>query len=251
MPKRSSRSFYDKTYFESYGGTGYTWETTFLTLKPFANSIINLMSFYTSYNPSLTVLDIGCAKGYLVKMLREKVDAWGVDISDYAINNAPDDVRVYLKKVDVEKEVLPFRDQFFDLVISISTLEHLHLRRLPFTLLEIHRVLKHSGLFIINVPNPFNKSEREKPEHVTMLSMEAWIKFIEKFGFHYNRKLSSIFEFLRIKEMANLYISHHNHFQLIGIRLAFPSKMKTLLPWLMMLKRKLRPPSFSLLFSKP
>jgi hypothetical protein len=48
MPERSSKSFYDKTYFDYYGGIGYTWETVYLTLKPFANSILNLTSLCTS-----------------------------------------------------------------------------------------------------------------------------------------------------------------------------------------------------------
>jgi hypothetical protein len=39
-----------------------------------------------------------------------------------------------------------------------------------------------------------------------MLSKEGWIKLVEKFGFRYNPKLSSFFESVRIKEIANLYM---------------------------------------------
>jgi predicted TPR repeat methyltransferase len=54
---------------------------------------------------------MGCAKGYLVKILREEgMDAWGVEISDYAMSNAPDEVRVYHKLTNIENEALPFQD---------------------------------------------------------------------------------------------------------------------------------------------
>ncbi|MBA2320135.1 MAG: class I SAM-dependent methyltransferase [Deltaproteobacteria bacterium] len=44
------------------------------------------------------VLDIGCAKGFLVRHLRELgVDAWGSDVSAYAIESAPDSVKPYVR----------------------------------------------------------------------------------------------------------------------------------------------------------
>src|SRR5438552_12783041 len=43
-----------------------------------------------------TVLDAGCAIGLLVEALRDRgVDAYGVDISDYAISQVREDVRLY------------------------------------------------------------------------------------------------------------------------------------------------------------
>lgn len=50
-----------------------------------------------------TFLDVGCAKGYLVKQLRELgITAYGIDISDYAIDQAPADVRPYLRQLKVQ-----------------------------------------------------------------------------------------------------------------------------------------------------
>lgn len=248
---RKTRSFYDKNYFERYGGTGYTPETAYWHLRPFATSISSLVKFYVRRKPSVRALDIGCAKGYLVKMLREGgIEALGVDVSEYTVNNALDDVKPYLHKVDVENEFLPFQHKFFDLIISHSTFEHLRLRRMPFILSEIHRVLKLGGLLIINVPSPLNKAEAEKPEHITMLSRKEWIKLIENLGFHYDSKLSRLFTNMNVKEIATLYILSHHSFQFMRKNFYFPKEMKTLAPYLIMLKRKLFAPNFSLIFNR-
>ena len=120
------KNVYDKDYFEKYSGTGYTLESTYLILRPFAVSIVNLMRFAKPFKSPVRALDIGCAKGYLVKMLRlEGIEAYGVDISEYAIQNSPSEIRQYLHRVDVETESLPFPEKFFDMIISIATFEHL------------------------------------------------------------------------------------------------------------------------------
>jgi len=197
------------------------------------------------------VLDVGCAKGYLVKMLRDrKIEAWGVDVSEYAIENAPEDVRFYLNKINVEDEPLPFFDRFFRLVVSIATFEHLDLRRSPFFLSEINRVLEPNGILMINVPNPLNKTETEKPEHKTVINMKKWIELIEKSGFRYEPSLSRLFEALRVEEIVALYILTRRRFQFMHLCFHFPRKMKTLVAHLMILKRKLLPLNNSLVFRR-
>ena len=45
-----------------------------------------------------TVLDAGCAKGFLVEALRDKgVDAFGIDISKYAISQVRSDIQQYCR----------------------------------------------------------------------------------------------------------------------------------------------------------
>lgn len=61
------------------------------------------------------ILDIGTGCGYLVKILREKgCDAWGLEISDYAIQNSCDSEHV--RKGDVRD--IPFASDRFDLIFS-------------------------------------------------------------------------------------------------------------------------------------
>jgi hypothetical protein len=69
-----------------------------------------------------SALDAGCAMGMLVESLRDRgVEAFGVDISEYAVGNARDDVRPYCVQGSVT-EPFPRR---YELITCIETLEHL------------------------------------------------------------------------------------------------------------------------------
>jgi methionine biosynthesis protein MetW len=107
--------------------------------------------FAIESNPK-TVLDIGCGDGTIAKIIKELTDAevYGVDVSD-------DQVQISLKKgiiaqkIDVCRENLPFKQQFFDVVLLSRVIEHLI--NPDFTISEINRVLKRGGILILSTPN--------------------------------------------------------------------------------------------------
>ena len=69
------------------------------------------------------VLEIGCAKGFLVKDLRDvRVDAYGIDISQYAIDNCEDGMSPYLSVAD-GRDLSSYSRNEFDVVISLRFLE--------------------------------------------------------------------------------------------------------------------------------
>lgn len=69
-----------------------------------------------------TVLDAGCAMGFLVEGLRNRgVDAAGIDISEYAIDKVHADIKPHCSLGSVTDE-LPRR---YDLIVCIEVLEHL------------------------------------------------------------------------------------------------------------------------------
>ncbi len=69
-----------------------------------------------------TALDAGCAMGLLVEQLRLRgVEAEGLDISAYAIANAPEAVREHVRVASVAE---PF-ERRYDLIVCIEVLEHL------------------------------------------------------------------------------------------------------------------------------
>lgn len=69
-----------------------------------------------------TVLDAGCAKGFLVEGFRNRgVDAWGVDISEYAIQEVFETVKPYCWVGSIV-DLFP---QKYDLIVSIEVLEHM------------------------------------------------------------------------------------------------------------------------------
>jgi len=113
-------SDYDRNYYEAGPQTGkslyqnYRWIPE-LTI-PLAHHFVQYMGI--KYNEP--ILDFGCAKGYLVHALRLlDYKAFGVDISDYAISQAPREVAPYVKLVRPFPEI-----GVFDHIICKDVLEH-------------------------------------------------------------------------------------------------------------------------------
>lgn len=89
------------------------------------------------------ILDIGCGKGFLlyeISLLVPGVEIYGIDISNYAIENAKEEIKDRLQVGNATK--LPFPDNYFDLVYSITTLHNLHNYDLDKALREMERVAK-------------------------------------------------------------------------------------------------------------
>ena len=69
-----------------------------------------------------SVLDAGCAMGFLVEALRARgVEAYGIDVSEYAISQVHESAAEYCQVGSIA-EPLPRR---YDLIVSIEVLEHI------------------------------------------------------------------------------------------------------------------------------
>jgi protein-L-isoaspartate(D-aspartate) O-methyltransferase len=87
------------------------------------------------------VLDVGCGKGFQLVELQKAVPGLivhGLDISEYAVENAHESVKDSLVLGTAAK--LPFPDNHFDYVFSINTLHNLPNAELHDALCEIERV---------------------------------------------------------------------------------------------------------------
>ena len=87
------------------------------------------------------ILDVGCGKAFLLYELSQllpRARIVGVDISDYALEHAKEEVKPMLQWASAD--ALPFGDDEFDLVISINTLHNLYLPQLWQALQEMQRV---------------------------------------------------------------------------------------------------------------
>lgn len=125
---------YGAEYFDGdrkYGYGGYYYDGRW---RPAARHIIE----HYALDASSKVLDVGCAKGFLVADLVPWVDAYGLDVSRYALLNCDRNVvgRLHFGTA----AFLPFPDDSFDLVLSINTLHNLPRPRLIRALQEIVRV---------------------------------------------------------------------------------------------------------------
>ena len=96
------------------------------------------------------VLDAAAGYGALSKRLFEM----GYEVYPVDINPSKFKVKeLKCLKVDLNKN-LPFQDNFFDLVVSVETIEHL--KNVWHFIKELHRVLKPNGQLIITTPNITN-----------------------------------------------------------------------------------------------
>ena len=75
-------NYYNQTYYQTHCGEEYErgngWEEVFAC---YAQRIIREICPHS-------VLDVGCAKGFLVEALRDQgLEAFGIDISEYAVQS--------------------------------------------------------------------------------------------------------------------------------------------------------------------
>jgi ubiquinone/menaquinone biosynthesis C-methylase UbiE len=133
------------------------------------------------------VLDVGCGKAFLLYDLTQAVPGLtvaGLDISDYAIEHAREEVRPFLKAGHARE--LPFPDQSFDLVISINTLHNLYCFDLDSGLREIERVGRGNKYICV-------ESYRNEEEKVNLLywqltcesfyTPEEWLWWFKQTGY--------------------------------------------------------------------
>jgi SAM-dependent methyltransferase len=98
--------------------------------------------------PGDKVLDIGCAKGFLVKELMDLspgLEAVGVDVSSYALTEAHPDVRSRGRLARASCDALPFADGSFTIALAINTIHNLDREGCLRSLREMMRVAPRGG----------------------------------------------------------------------------------------------------------
>ena len=132
IAKRFDREFWDGDRKFGYGGYRYDgrWR-----------AVAEQLARYYELKAGDRVLDVGCGKGFLLYELLQVVpdiEVAGIDISEYAITTAKEEVRPYLQVANARE--LPFADNSFELVFSLNTLHNLYCYDLENALAEIERV---------------------------------------------------------------------------------------------------------------
>lgn len=104
--------------------------------------------------PGSTVLEVGSGQGIFAKRLSDQYtcQVTGVDISAKSVKYAQERyTNKRLKFVKAEAGKLPFRNNFFDFVVSFDTLEHIQDQKTAVA--EMVRVLKKGGKILIYTLN--------------------------------------------------------------------------------------------------
>ena len=136
--------------------------------KPVAEKLINE---YSLTNQS-KVLDVGCGKAFLLKELKlllPELDVVGIDISEHGLNNAPQELKDSLMHQKAQDKY-PFKDNEFDLVISLGCLHNLQIFDLQKALSEIERVGKNGYVML--------ESYRNEEE---LFNLQCWALTCESF----------------------------------------------------------------------
>lgn len=164
-----------------YGYGGYKYMDGYW--KPVAEAMVN------NYNlpDNARILDIGCGKGFLLyeltKLLPE-AKVFGIDISEYAVENAKEEVKDGIKVGNATS--LPFDDNSFDFVYALGCLHNLYNFELFDALKEMERVGKQHKYTM-------QESYRNENERINMCnwqltqhsfySTQEWIWFFNLAGY--------------------------------------------------------------------
>jgi SAM-dependent methyltransferase len=123
-----------------------------------------IRDFYRRYatdTKPLTMLDIGCGRGELLKLLRGNfAEAAGCDLSQEMLESG----RVAEAGIDVRLQIsptsIPFEDARFDLVTAVCVYHHVALYDRDALTADVRRVLKPGGVFALIEHNPYNPATR-------------------------------------------------------------------------------------------
>lgn len=138
---------YGELYFDgprAYGYGGYRYDGRW---QPVAKDMVA----HFDLKPGDRVLDVGCAKGFLVKDLMAAcpgLEVFGLDISDYALKHCEPEVIGRLHKGSAED--LPFPDGSFKAVISLNTLHNFNRDGVLRAVREIQRVSQGSAFIQVD-----------------------------------------------------------------------------------------------------
>jgi SAM-dependent methyltransferase len=179
IARRYGFEYFDGTRDQGYGGYHYDGRWV-----PIARRIID----HWGLKAGDRVLDIGCAKGFLVKDLMDAcpgLEVWGLEISSYAIANAHPDVAGRL--IEGSAERLPFPDGHFTAALAINVLHNLERPACIRALKEINRVAP-GGRTYVQVDAYRDETERELFESWVLTALtygtpESWKRIFAEAGY--------------------------------------------------------------------
>ncbi|HEX2652434.1 MAG TPA: class I SAM-dependent methyltransferase [Xanthobacteraceae bacterium] len=147
---------YGEMYFDGprdYGYGGYRYDGRWV---PVARDIVA----HFGLKPGMRALDVGCAKGFLVKDLMQVcpgLEVFGLDVSLYALMNCEPEVVGRLHLGTAEK--LPFPDNSFDCVLSLNTVHNFPRPRAIKVMQEIQRLS--GGKAFVQVDSYYTPEQKE------------------------------------------------------------------------------------------
>jgi len=184
--KNFYKEIYNRDYFTGknsfFYGLGYGSFS-----KLYFNNIFKPIVQFVGGIKNGRVLDIGCAYGFMLQKFPDSWQKFGVDVSEYAINIAQKRLPKTIFVVKNVERSLPFKENFFDVILLNDVLEHL--KNPQAALKNVYKILKKEGVLYITTPNLTTPRKTlfryadEKEHHISMFSHSELKNLLNTLGF--------------------------------------------------------------------
>jgi SAM-dependent methyltransferase len=179
LARKFGKEFFDGDRAHGYGGFNYH--------PRFWQPVIPTFREHWGLKSDSSLLDVGCAKGFMMHdfaKLIPGITVKGIDVSEYAIKNAIDDMRSHVEVANAKS--LPYPDNSFDYIISVTTIHNLDRSELIQSLQEIERVARLGSFITVDAFR--NDEERERMfawnlTAKTILHVDEWKDLFKDAGF--------------------------------------------------------------------
>lgn len=172
---------YDEDYFLRGQETGRSNYTNYRWLPELTIPLAQRIKSVVGMSGGQFVLDYGCGRGYLVRALREiDMNAFGLDISQWAIENCDDSVRPFVSSDCSEANICK---RMFHWVVCKDVLEHIEPATLVETVKMFIRVMGRGAFIIVPLADATHQfvspQDRSDPTHIVCWTMTEWLEFFQ------------------------------------------------------------------------
>jgi SAM-dependent methyltransferase len=179
IARKFGKEFFDGDRAHGYGGFSYN--------ARFWTPVVPAFEKHFDLKAGDSVLDVGCAKGFMMHDMARLIPGLavkGVDVSDYAIGTALEDMREHVQVADAVS--LPFPDKSFDVVISINTIHNLARADCAQALREIERVARRGAFVTVDAYRDEDERRRMEAWNLTaktIMHVDQWKAFFDEVGY--------------------------------------------------------------------
>jgi len=179
IAKKFGKEFFDGSRNHGYGGFSYN--------PRFWQPVVPIFQKYWNLKEGDSLLDVGCAKGFMLYDLKDAIPGlivYGIDVSEYAIYNAKEEVEGFCQVANATS--LPFDDASIDVVTSINTLHNLDENDIRTALLEVERVSSRDSFITVDAYRNDDEKERMEAWNLTaktVMHVDKWKMFFSDIGY--------------------------------------------------------------------